>query len=81
VGTQIGIQKCAEHAVEAVDAVYVCEFNRGNLVLVDFRGVGIAGALRLIAVALMVRARLTLGGRICHATADPNEATKSGSLS
>jgi hypothetical protein len=39
VGTHFGTQKCAERAVEAVDAVYAVRFYSANLVLVDFKKV------------------------------------------
>jgi hypothetical protein len=39
VGTQIGTQKCAERAVEAVDAVHAVRNYLRNLVLVDFKRV------------------------------------------
>ena len=38
VGTQFGTQKCAEHAVEAEDAVHAVRIFLRNLVLVDFKG-------------------------------------------
>ena len=39
-GTQFGTQKCAERAVEAVDAVHAVQIFLGNLVLVDSERVG-----------------------------------------
>ena len=37
---RLGTQKCAERAVEAVDAVHAVRIFLGNLVRVDFKGVG-----------------------------------------